>query len=958
VDGSGLRLAVVLLGASRWPEWPELNNTAFTVSYTQFREYMRGDLQIPAPDVLDLFDSPLDPDAMVKAIQEFLAGAAGRAVTDLIVYYVGHGGSLTADEYGLLTACASRDRPSSVFRVSYLDNAIQKANVQTRVHLILDACYSATAATEFTRPLRSSGLAMLASTSRADKAYAPADQPTPFTRTLLAVLRRGVSMPEKTISLAMLRDLVRDELSATQTDETTFPELHVPLQRKGDVSRIGIFPNPKLANRVQIPGDGRRWCAVVSSSDAAEGDFRDTINGFIDRYRQRLEIELGWRLATAPEFVEAEEVFRTPRAFQECTATVCSADLAFFDLTGLEPAVLVLLGMRAVIRRGVTICSVRDEDSAAVFDSPPFLLRDVNVVRHGPGVDTPEKDFGGRVLTGIRQLSRTPHGYSDLPAFDLMRQPLPDDEGRTIKPYSDSVLVLCSFGDSYTARNWRQIKRMLPGAILNRRRDDHDVGGDPVVEPVVERTLDMGSPQVVPANLFLAMRWNDLCVCDLTQWRPNVLFELGLRLAAHPLHPVCIIDETWVPEDDERIRDPTALDQVTDLRRVLGVISYAAARRASYYDVVDAHLRMREALVAHDATWNRDALPVGSIYQVAWQYADAAHEPSVTPILELLQEPFRAKPLNLRDSWPFVFPANHELSSLTRQSVTERLIAAWLYAEHRFAGGTREGLTDDVVRHVRTVGTRLQELLTESPDEMDLQLLERIDDRLERLNEIHPMNWEEVLAEAGRSRSRARTYTRRGDLARARAVLERLVDLLEASLSVYDDPDVVTSQPEIARALSDTYGMLGGVERRAGELNAAQHAYERGRGVEQNPAYRIVDSYNLVNAFVLRILAVPGDFPSLRNQLELALKTVAAQVQGMRRDQWWAWADYALLALLTGDAPRASYGYVQFAACGPGPSGYGSVLGVLRSLRDVLAPVDAPVTAIIDGAIADLDTRR
>ena len=99
---------------------------------------------------------------------------------------------------------------------------------------------------------------------------------------------------------------------------------------------------------------------------------------------------------------------------------------------------------------------------------------------------------------------------------------------------------------------------------------------------------------------------------------------------------------------------------------------------------------------------------------------------SAAPVLELLQEPFRDKPFSLRD-WPFAFPPEYELSERTQRGVTERLVAAWLYAEHRFAGGAREDLPDDVVRHIRSVGTRLMELLRKSSDAAD-----------EDCNESHP----------------------------------------------------------------------------------------------------------------------------------------------------------------------------------------------------------------------------
>jgi hypothetical protein len=52
----------------------------------------------------------------------------------------------------------------------------------------------------------------------------------------------------------------------------------------------------------------------------------------------------------------------------DCLRAVCRADIAIFDVTGggttgIEPGVMLLLGVRAVARRGVSICSV-DHDPA------------------------------------------------------------------------------------------------------------------------------------------------------------------------------------------------------------------------------------------------------------------------------------------------------------------------------------------------------------------------------------------------------------------------------------------------------------------------------------------------------------------------------------------------------------------------------------------------------------------
>jgi tetratricopeptide (TPR) repeat protein len=219
------------------------------------------------------------------------------------------------------------------------------------------------------------------------------------------------------------------------------------------------------------------------------------------------------------------------------------------------------------------------------------------------------------------------------------------------------------------------------------------------------------------------------------------------------------------------------------------------------------------------------------------------------------------------------------------------------------------------------------------------------------------MNREQVLREADRRRRQARVSTRRGDLAGARQTLNGLIDLLQSSIDDADDNDVSTSRSAVAKALADAYGMLGGVERRDGELDAALEAYRKGMNLEQDPAYSIIDSYNLVNFLVVSILALPEKFEALREQVQHAADVVADQVRGERRDQWWAWADYALLSLLTDDEDTAAYAYERFARCGPGPSDYRSVGDVLRTVSAALHQVDERIATLVSDAQDDLEAR-
>ena len=55
------------------------------------------------------------------------------------------------------------------------------------------------------------------------------------------------------------------------------------------------------------------------------------------------------------------------------------------------------------------------------------------------------------------------------------------------------------------------------------------------------RTLDLQSPRLVGQALYEQVRWSSWCVVDWTEWRPNVFFELGVRLACSERDPLSII---------------------------------------------------------------------------------------------------------------------------------------------------------------------------------------------------------------------------------------------------------------------------------------------------------------------------------------------------------------------------------------------------------------------------------
>src|SRR5262249_4588645 len=108
----------------------------------------------------------------------------------------------------------------------------------------------------------------LAATSKYDVARAPRTESyTVFTGAVLAALGRGVPYGQPKISIYELYEGVRDALvrrKHTDGNDYGMPEIHVPDQRDGDVSRLPIFPNAAYSS--------------VESSNRVSADFEELVH--------------------------------------------------------------------------------------------------------------------------------------------------------------------------------------------------------------------------------------------------------------------------------------------------------------------------------------------------------------------------------------------------------------------------------------------------------------------------------------------------------------------------------------------------------------------------------------------------------------------------------------------------------------------------------------------------------
>jgi hypothetical protein len=208
---------------------------------------------------------------------------------------------------------------------------------------------------------------------------------------------------------------------------------------------------------------------------------------------------------------------------------------------------------------------------------------------------------------------------------------------------------------------------------------------------------------------------------------------------------------------------------------------------------------------------------------------------------------------------------------------------------------------------------------------------------------------ENVLSEVKGLKNDAKLLRDIGDTDGAIGVLSKAIASVEAAgagpLSS-DESDRLKSQ------LADLWGMKGGVYRRAGELTEALKAYETGLGYESG------DSYNLTNSITLQLIIDPTRLKELTPAIEAARDKVEKQIQSHRRGQWWAWADLALLEVLSGREESAFAAYRNFGMTGARPSDYDSTTSVLEELSSKFAGDNDPMRSSLERATGFLKSLK
>lgn len=328
----------------------------------------------------------------------------------------------------------------------------------------------------------------------------------------------------------VLKEYFPDLWEVTERDRENLRDLPQQL----DPSRLPILHAGSLWEVEQrTHRQGEWWCLVLTKEGPLERVMRWAVPKLKEHLKGFYPLAFGHadtvghkhadalKRAIQPTFVSVSEAVRDAAAYRTTVRALCCADVVLADVTEFDPAMMLFLGVRAAVRRGVTIVSSAKRPALHDYNKEiPFNLREISILDHsGIATDTMAEDFSNMIQKGIKNYLDSAN-YEDLPAYTYVRLP-------NINWSNNDVLVLCPFSESYqeTFESLKGELKLITGQQLDCRRVIDDI-----------------SPRLNSQRLFGAIRHADNCLVDWTDWRHNVFFELGVRLAVHPKGAICLLD--------------------------------------------------------------------------------------------------------------------------------------------------------------------------------------------------------------------------------------------------------------------------------------------------------------------------------------------------------------------------------------------------------------------------------
>jgi Caspase domain len=651
------------------------------------------------------------------------ANSSERARSDqLVIYWTGHGEEQREQLHLILRHSGDNPLTRTMLFERLVDSALPQQRSSGGIFLLLDVCYSGQGGIDtaqrlgaFNRSHPSDNMPQIAvlSASRPREKARQSAFSEAFARAL-EECERNAQEDEPYLYLDKLLHNLKSVLPATQTPVLT-----------GQWHSMGVFPNPKFDRErwgKSIPatvapnGGNRALEIVIIAREQGSNKLIDTAKSALNRGRTEIQQKSPKNIGDPPrvQLLDAGRAFDEEVTFRRHLAQLCRADLVIADVTKdaqnrYEPGPMLLLGIRSVARRGITICSVDSELDGLYKYDLPYNLTYLNLSSHAdPHRDGP-KLLSKKIETGFSQYASNP-SYLDLPSYDAIR-----NLGNSLDSYApidfhQGPLYLGPFDEGLDAECFRPIEQELLVALEHIAK--HRLGRNYTTEPTIRRLLDRSAAQLVARSLYEAIRRHNFCIVDWSGLRANVFFELGIRLAVREEGAVNIAAKGR-PLDQ-------GLKQVEHLSRLFKPILY------DHDDFENKSRSVKEILGRREERWAKQLN--ARIYR---EVAEAVEPEARAAIVKLREElSARAKLSFIDDQDTRRTTALHAdlnqdvqraaISKSIGLTLCELMLRAGL--ESHYAGQDPTNLNGALAREVE----RVKDLAESNGDPRDIEALRRI----------------------------------------------------------------------------------------------------------------------------------------------------------------------------------------------------------------------------------------
>ncbi len=717
--------SIIIIGASKYTEWSALdsNSEQFINSYNAIKLLFHEHFNIGNTyKLLDLFNSEDTVEEQINKISYFIENDK-NGKKNLLIYFLGHAGNI-ADKFYLSLRKSKENNPISNLNPDNIADTIQERGRQLNVFLIIDSCFAGKVKDSFLE-LKVQGVTLLCS-SASDKTSKVLIKYTAFAKAFIKVLTYGdIENQNKYLTL-------RDIFNKIPNDNHLAPTIHTPIQTKGkDIADNPLFINKRLLDNklkfTEYKNDSNIIeCVVIESSIEETTQNNESLGNIVsdslEKNKDKIEAIATKKLRIQPITNNINKIIENDANFHNTINALCRSELVIFDMTNNEPAIMLLLGIRAVVRRGITIVSMGANLTMESLIDQPFNIREVNLIFHSKkqvDLENPIDIISKKIISGFEQLEHS-SSYLDLPVFDAIRTLPPKASDRNIKSIKEQVLILCPFSKEYTQNNWKRY--LLPKIQVPLSKLSNGDTGQ------IIRTLDMKSPRLASQSLYEAIRLTSMCIIDWSEWRSNVFFELGVRLSSNIINPVCIIDKS------SNIQEHTHTKyQIEKLFEMFDPIIYDApskgrastARDRSYKDMIERY----------------NTKPSNIIYEVVSKNFDIKADTNSLPIYrELIKDADLLLPEE-QDSIgvsSILYPSNEDLEQSSKRNAIHKRLAAWYFMTNYYKSELETSL--ELREEYVKLGDSISSTLIDSDDEKDQLIAEEIESIIEKYNKLGDLN--------------------------------------------------------------------------------------------------------------------------------------------------------------------------------------------------------------------------